>query len=133
MSAKCVCFRFPDTPVSIALLNPLVFFKVSVKAPNPMYPKVCPKIREGIFGGVVAAARTLRYNNSKPKPALLCSKCSSESPPHAATPVIDDGYLVCTTSKTYELLTKQHAVWFDVKLSAAHFTEGKNLFDLPSN
>ena len=99
-----------------------------------MYPKVCPKIWEAIFSGVEAAARALRYNNSKPKPAFLCGKCSSESPPHAATPAIDDGYLVCTKSESYKPLTKQHTVWFDVKLSTAHFTEGKqNMLHLPSN
>ena len=130
---KCVCFRLPDIPVSIALVDSFSFFKVNVEAHNPMYPKVCPKIREAIFSGVEAAARTLRYNNSRPKPALLCGKCSSESPPHAATPSIDDSYLVCTKSESYELLTKLHTVWFDVKLSAAHFTEGKNLFNLPSD
>ena len=129
VSRSCVCFQLSETPVSIALVDSFSFFKVSVEAPDPMYPKVCPKIREAIFSGVEAAARALRYNNSEPKLTFLCGKCSSESPPHAATPVIDDGYLVCTTSKTYELLTKQHAVWFELKLSAAHLTEGKYLFD----
>ena len=104
-----------------------------MEAPDSMYLKVCPKIREAIFSGVEAAATALRYNNSKPKSAFMCGKCSSESPPHAATPAIDDGYLVCTTSESYEPLTKQHTVWLDVKLSTAHFTEGKNMFDLPSN
>ena len=133
VSRRCVCFWLPDTPVSIALVDSFSYIKVSVEASNPMYPKVSPKIREAIFSGVEAAATALRYNNSRPKPAFLCGKCSSESPPHAATPAIDDGYLVCTTSKIYEPLTKQHTVWFDVKLSAAHFTEGKNLFNLPSD
>ena len=132
VSRSCVCFQLSDTPVSIALVDSFSFFKVSVDAPDSMYPKVCPKIREAIFSGVEAAARALKYD-SKPKPAFLCGKCSSESPPHAATSSIDDGYLVCTKSQSYEPLTKQHTVWFDVKLSAAHFTEGKNMFDLPSN
>ena len=105
-----------------------------MEAPDVMYPKVCPKIREDIFTGVEAAARALKYNNSKPKLAFLCGKCSSESPPHAATLSTDDCYLVCTESKSYdETRTKQHTVWFDVKLSTAHFTEGKNLFNLPSD
>ena len=129
-----VCFQLPDAPVSVTLVDSFSFFKVSVEAPKPMYSKVCPKIREAIFSGVDAAARALKYNNSKPKPAFLCGKCSSESPPHAATPAIDDGYLVCTTSESYEPLTKQHTVWFDVKLSAACLTEGKqNMLHLPSN
>ena len=131
VSRSCVCFQLPDTPVSIALVDSFSFFKVSVEAPEPMYPKICPKIRAAIFSGVEAAARALKYNNSKPKLAFLCGKCSSESPPHAATPAIDDGYLVCTQSKSYETLTEQHTVWFNVKLSAA--TEGKNLFNLPSD
>ena len=131
VSRSSVHLQLPDKPVSIALVDSFSFFKVTVEAPKPMYPKVCPKIRAAIFSGVEAAARALKYNNSKPKPALLCGKCSSESPPHAATPAIDDGYLVCTQSKSYEPLTKQHTVWFNVKLSAA--TEGKNLFDLPSD
>ena len=133
VSRNRVCFQLPDSPVCIALVDSFSFFKVSVDAPDSMYPKVCPKIREAIFSGVGAAATALRYNNSKPKPALLCGKCSSKSPPHAATPAIDDGYLVCTKSESYEPLTKQHTVWFEVKLSAAHFTEGKNLFNLPSD
>jgi len=63
---------------------------------------------------------------------LLCGKCSSKSPPHAATPIIVDGYMVCTKSKGKSPLTEQHTVWFDVKLSAVH--EGKhNLFHLPSD
>ena len=99
-----------------------------------MYPKVCPKIREAIFSGVEAAARTLKYNNSKPKPALLCGKCSSELSPHAATIATDHCYLMCTKSKSYEPLTKQHTVWFDVKPSTAHFTKGKqNMLHFPSN
>ena len=134
VSRRCVCFQLPDTPVSIALVDSFSFFKVTVEAPEPMYPKICPKIREAIFSGVEAAARTLKYNNSKPKPALLCGKCSSELSPHAATPAIDHCYLMCTKSKSYEPLTKQHTVWFDVKPSTAHFTEGKqNMLLLPLN
>ena len=134
VSRSCVCFWLPDTPVSIALVDCFSFFKVSVEAPDVMYPKVCPKIREDIFTGVEAAARALKYNNSRPKLAFLCGKCSSESPPHAATLSTDDCYLVCTESKSYdETRTKQHTVWFDVKLSTAHYTEGKNLFNLPSD
>ena len=134
VSRSCVCFQLPDTPVSIALVDSFSFFKVTVEAPEPMYPKVCPKIREALFSGVEAAARTLKYNNSKPKPALLCGKCSSKSPPHAATLSTDHCYLMCTKSKSYEPLTKQHTVWFDVKPSAAHFTEGKeNMLHLPLN
>ena len=132
VSRSCVCFQLPDTPVSIALVDSFSFFKVTVEAPKPMYPKVCPKIREAIFSGVEAAARALKYNNSKPKPALLCGKCTSKSPSHAATLANDHCYLVCTKSKSYEPLTKQHTVWFDVKLSAVHFTEGKqNMLHLP--
>ena len=134
VSRSCVCFQLPHNPVSIALVDSFSFFKVSVEAPEPMYPKVCPKIREAIFSGVEAAARALKYNNSKPKPALLCGKCSSKSPPHAATIATDHCYLMCTKSKSYEPLTKQHNVWFDAKLSTAHFTEGKqNMLHLPSN
>ena len=45
---SCVCFKFPNIPVSIAFADFFSFFKVSVEAPHPMYPKVCPKIREDI-------------------------------------------------------------------------------------
>ena len=135
---SCVCFKFPDTPASIALVDSFSFFKVSVEAPHPMYPKVCPKIREAIFSGVEAAARTLKYNNSKPKPAFLCGKCSSESPPHAATPVIncdENQYLMCTKSTScYESLTEQHSVWLDVKRPTADSPEGKHYLScLPSD
>ena len=116
VSRNCICFQLPDTPVSIALVDSFSFFKFSVEAPDPMYPKVCPKIREAIFSGVGAAARVLKYSNSMPKPAFLCSKCSSESPPHAATPAFDGCYLVCTKSESVEPLTEQHTVWLDLKL-----------------
>ena len=118
VSRSCVCFKIPDTTVSIALVDSFSFFKVSVEAPDPLYPNFCPKIQETIFSGVEAAARALKYNNSKPKPAFLCSKCSSESPPHAATPTIDNCYLVCTKSESFEPLTEQHTVWFNVKQPA---------------
>ena len=102
-----------------------------MEAPHPTYPKIYPKIQEAIFSGVEAAARTLKYNNSKPKPAFLCGKCSSESPPHAATPATDGCYLVCTKSESYEHLTELHTVWFDEKQPGTHFTEGKQtLFHL---
>ena len=131
VSRSCVCFKVPNTPVSIALVDSFSFFKVSVEAPQPMYPKICPKIQEAIFSGVEAAARALKYNNSKPKPAFLCGKCSSESPPHAATPATDGCYLVCTKSESYEPLTERHTEWFDMKQPATHFTEGKQtLFHL---
>ena len=130
VSHSCICFQFSDTPVSIALVDSFSFFKVSVEAPDPMYPKVCPKIREDIFSGVEAAARVLKYNNSKPKPAFLCSKCSSESTPHAATPAIncdENQYLMCTKSTScYESLTEQHSVWLDVKRPTADSPEGKH-------
>ena len=89
-----------------------------MEAPDSLYPKVCPKIQKAIFSGVEAAAIALKYNNSKPKPAFLCGKCSSELSPHAATPAIDDEqcYLICTKSTNYEPLKKQHAVWLDVKI-----------------
>ena len=118
VSHSCICFQLSDTPVSIALVDSFSFFKVSVEAPHPMYSKVCPKIREDIFSGVQAAGTALKYNNSKPKPAFLCSKCSFESPPHAATPVINNEqcYLMCTKSTNYGPLKKQHAIWLDVKL-----------------
>ena len=130
VSRSCVSFQLPDTPVSVTLVDSFSFFKVSVETPDPMYPKVCPKIQEAIFNGVEAAARALRYNNSRPKPAFLCGKCSSEMSPRAATPAIDDGYLVCTKSESYEPLTKQHTVWFELKLSTACLTEGEQ--NMPS-
>ena len=116
VSHSCVCFHLPDNPVNIELVDSFSYFKVSVEAPDVMYSKVCPKICEAIFSGVDAAARALKYNNSKPKPAFLCGKCSSESPPHAATLSTDNCYLICTKSTNYGPLKRQHAVWLDVKL-----------------
>ena len=128
VSRSCVCFHLPDTPVSIELVDSFSYFKVSVEAPDVMYPKVCPKIREAIFRGVDAAATALRYNNSKPKPAFLCGKCGSESPSHATIPTNCDEicYLICTKSTScYESLTEQHTVWFDVKKPTTDFAAGK--------
>ena len=136
VSCGCVCFELPDTPVSIALVDSFSYFKVSVEAPDVMYPKVCPKIREAIFSGVDAAATALRYNNSKPKPAFLCGKCGIDSP-HGTIPTNCDEicYLICTKSTScYESLTEQHTVWFDVKKSTTNFTAGKHyLSHLPSD
>ena len=136
VSRSCVCFQLPDTPVSIELVDSFSYFKVSVEAPDVMYPKVCPKIREAIFSGVDAAATALRYNNLKPKPAFLCGKCGSESP-HATIPTNCDEicYLICTKSTScYESLTEQHTVWFDVKKSTTDFAAGKHyLSHLPSD
>ena len=137
VSRSCVCFHLPDTPVSIELVDSFSYFKVSVEAPDVMYPKVCPKIREAIFSGVDAAATALRYNNSKPKPAFLCGKCGSESPSHATIPTNCDEicYLICTKSTScYESLTEQHTVWLDVKKSTTDFAAGKHyLSHLPSD
>ena len=44
-----------------------------MEAPDPMYPKVCPKIREDLFNGVEAAAKSLRYNNSTSVPEFFAS------------------------------------------------------------
>ena len=52
--------------ISIALVDSFNFFKVCVKAPDNMYPKVCPKIREALLNGMEAAAKSLRYNDSTP-------------------------------------------------------------------
>ena len=126
VSRSCVRFQFPGKPASIALVDSFSYFEVHVTMRNTMYPKVCPMIREAIFSGLKAAAGSLRYNNSTPVPAFFC-KCSS--PPHAATPVIedDDCYLMCTMSDgDGGPLMKQHSVWLDVKLPMADTTEGKD-------
>ena len=137
VSRSCVCFHLPDTPVSIELVDSFSYFKVSVEAPDVMYPKVCPKIREAIFSGVDAATTALRYKNSKPKPAFLCDKCGSESPSHATIPTNCDEicYLICTKSTScYESLTEQHTVWFDVKKPTTDFAAGKHyLSHLPTD
>ena len=93
-----------------------------MEAPDPMYPKVRPKIREALFNGVEAAAKSLRYHNSTPVTGFFC-KCSS--PPHAATPAIEDGYLMCTKSTNYGPLTEQHSVWLNMNMSTKTATEGK--------
>ena len=73
VSRSCVHLQLCDKPVSTALVDSFTFFKVHVEAPGPMYPKVCPKIREALFNGVEAAAKSLRYNNSTPVPAFFAS------------------------------------------------------------
>ena len=84
-----------------------------------MYPKVCPKIREALFNGVEAAAKSL----STPVPAFFCKFSSS---PHAATPAIEDGYLMCTKSTNYGPLTEQHSVWLNMNMPTTTATEGKS-------
>ena len=95
VACSCVCFQLPGKPVCIALVDSFSYFTVHVKALDAMCHKVCPMIREAIFSGLNAASKSMRYNNSTPVPAFFC-KCSS--PPHAATPAIEDGNLMCTLS-----------------------------------
>ena len=126
VSRSCVRFKFPGKPASIALLDSFSYFEVHIETRDTLYPKVCPMIRDSIFSGLKVAAKTLRYNNSTPVPAFFC-KCSS--PPHAATPVIedDDCYLMCTmTDNDGGLLMKQHSVWLGVQLPTANTVEGKH-------
>ena len=108
VARSCVCFQLPGKPVCIALVDSFSYFTVHVKALDAMCHKVCPMIREAIFSGLNAASKSMRYNNSTPVPAFFC-KCSS--PPHAATPAIEDGNLMCTKFSNSGLLTKQHTVW----------------------
>ena len=118
VSRSCIHFRLSDKPVCIALVDKFAYFEVHVTTRSALYPKVCPIIQQTVFRGLNAAAKSLRYNNSTPVPAFFC-KCSS--PSHAATPVIsdDDCYLMCTKSANSGLLTKQHTMWLDVKVTAA--------------
>ena len=86
VSHSCVHFQFAGKPASIVLVDCFSYFEVHVTMCNTMYPKICPMIQEAIFGGLKAAAEALRYNKSTPLPAFFC-KCT-DSPPHAATPVL---------------------------------------------
>ena len=126
VSRSCVHFKFPGKPASIVLVDSFTYFEVHIEIRDALYPKVCPMIRDSIFSGLKVAAKTLRYNNSTSVPAFFC-KCSS--PPHAATPVIedDDCYLMCTmTDNDGGLLMKQHSVWLGVQLPTANAVEGKH-------
>ena len=126
VSRSCVRFQFPGKPASIVLVDSFSYFEVHVTMRNTIYSKICPMVREAIFSGLKAAAEALRYSNSTPVPAFFC-KCT-DSPPHAATPVIedDDCYLMCTMSDDDgRPLMKQHSVWLDVKLPIADTAEGK--------
>ena len=66
-------------------------------------------IRVAVFSGLKAAAESLKYNNSTPVPAFVCTECSSS--PNAAT-IDDQGcYLICTIPTNFMPLTKKHTVW----------------------
>ena len=121
ISRNCVCFQLPGKPVCITLVDSFTFFELHVKAPNTMYPELCPMIRVAVFSGLKAAAESLKYNNSTPVPAFVCTECSSS--PHTAT--IDDQccYLTCTTSTNFMPLTKKHTVWLQT-LPSSPVTEG---------
>ena len=122
VSRNCVCFQLPGKPVCITLVDSFTFFEVHVKAPNTMYCELCSMIRVAVFSGLKAAAESLKYNNSTPVPAFVCTECSSS--PHAAT-IDDQGcYLICTTSTNYTSLTKEHAIWFDLQLPPPSDAEG---------
>ena len=121
VSRNCVCFQLPGKPVCVTLVDFFTFFEVHIKAPNTMYPELCPMIRIAIFSGLKAAAESLRYNNSTPVPAFMCTECSSS--PHAAT-IDDQGcYLTCTISTNFMPLTRKHTVWLQ-KLSPSHIARG---------
>ena len=109
ISRNCVCFQLPGKPVCITLIDSFTFFELHVKAPNTMYPELCPMIRVAVFSGLKAAAESLKYNNSTPVPAFVCTECSSS--PHAATIDNQGCYLTCTTSTNFMPLTKKHTVW----------------------
>ena len=109
VSRNCVCFQLPGKPVCITLVDSFTSFELHVKAPNTMYAELCPMIRIAVFSGLKAAAESLRYNNSTPVPAFVCTECISS--PHAAT-IDDQGcYLTCTVSTNFMPLTKKHTVW----------------------
>ena len=95
VSRSCIRFQLPDKPVCVTIVDSFAYLEVHVQAPETKYAKFCPVIRKAIFSGLKAAADVLKYNNSTPVPAFLCN-CSS--PPHTATPSIDDEdcYLMCT-------------------------------------
>ena len=121
ISRNCVCFQLPGKPVCITLIDSFTFFELHVKAPNTMYPELCPMIRVAIFSGLKAAAESLKYNNSTPVPAFVCTECSSS--PHAAT-IDDQGcYLTCTISTNFMPLTKKHRVWLQT-LPSSPVTDG---------
>ena len=109
VSRNCVCFQLPGKPVCITLVDSFTYFELHVKAPSTMYPQLCPMIRIAVFSGLKAAAESLKYNNSTPVPAFVCTECSS--PLHAAT-IDDQGcYMICTISTNFMPLTTQHTVW----------------------
>ena len=121
ISRNCVCFQLPGKPVCITLVDSFTFFELHVKAPNTMYPELCSMIRVSIFSGLKAAAESLKYNNSTPVPAFVCTECSSS--PHAAT-IDDQGfYLICTISTNFMPLTKKHTVWL-LTLPSSPVAEG---------
>ena len=128
-SRSCVRFQLYGKPASIVLVDAFSYFEVHVTTRNTMYSKICPMIREAIFSGLKAAAKALKYNNSTPVPAFFC-KCSS--PPHAATPVIndDDSYLMCTKCSSSGTLTKQHSVWLDETIPIRETVDGKHYLSL---
>ena len=121
VSRSCIRFQIPGKPVSITLVDSFTYFQLHVETLSTKLPKVCPMIRESIFNGLKAAAEALRYNNSTPVPAFFC-ECSS--PPHVATPTIDDDdcSLMCTNSYKPKPLTKQHTVWLS---ATTDISEGK--------
>ena len=109
ITRSCVCFQLPGKPVCVTLVDSFTVFELHVKAPNTMHQELCPMIRVAIFSGLKAAAEALKYNNSTPVPAFVCTECSSSS--HAAT-IDDQGcYLTCTISTNFMPLTKKHTVW----------------------
>ena len=110
VSRSCVHFQLPGKPVCLVLVDSFSYFEVHVAAPDTMYPKLCPLIREAVFSGLKAAYEALRYNNSTPIPAFFC-ECSS--PPHTATPFMEGGdhLLLCTKCTKYGVLSKEHKVW----------------------
>ena len=121
IARNCVKFMIPRSACTVTLIDSYANFEVHISAPPPVCRKMCPTIRNLVFDGIDAAGTTLRYNNSKPQIAFICTyphsgNCQAGStkpsiPPHAATITEDQDYWVCTIDAQFGELTEREKVW----------------------
>jgi len=114
-------FMIPQSACTVTLIDSYANFEVHISAPPPVCRKMCPTVRNVILDGIDAAATNLRYNNSKPQVAFVCTythrgndQTGSNTPtipPHAATITEDQEYWVCTIEAQFGELSEREKVW----------------------
>ena len=112
---NCIQFEVPKCPGTVTLIDTPSHFevhiKLSSKAPDKLYSRVCQGVYQAIFKGLHKATLNLGYSSSSPSPALLCPCGVGEA--HIATVDSDLQLWICSVDVMMcGGLTQQQQVWF---------------------